>query len=99
MAGERFAAGWLVERGLAIERRNVVVDDGEIDIIARDGPTRVAVEVRTVTGPGDPIDAVDWSKRHRVSGLASSVGASRVDFVGIGFRDWGVEVHWVPGSA
>lgn len=85
-------------RGLVIVRRNVTVDDGEIDLIARDGDTRVAIEVRTTTGPGDPIDAVDRAKRLHVATLGRKVGASRVDFIGVGLRSWGIEIHWVPGG-
>jgi len=77
--------------------RNLAVDGGEIDIVATDSTTRVAIEVRTVTGDGDPIDAVDPTKRAHVRRLAGRVGARRVDFLGVGFRSWGVEVHWVPG--
>jgi Holliday junction resolvase-like predicted endonuclease len=76
----------------------VTIDAGEIDLLARDGRTRVAVEVRTITGPGDPIDAVDFSKRRHVAALARRVGAARVDLVGVGLRRWGVEIHWVPGG-
>lgn len=76
---------------------NVGVDGGEIDLLMSDNGLRVAVEVRTVTGAGDPIDAVDGAKRSRVRRLAGKVGAGRVDYLGIGFRPWGVEVHWVPG--
>lgn len=57
----------------------------------------VAVEIRTVTGAGDPIDAVDTAKRSHVRRLAGKAGVSRVDFLGVGFRPWGVEVHWLPG--
>lgn len=96
-AGERFAAWWLSSRGLVIMARNVEVDGGEIDILARDGAGRVVVEVRSVTGDGDPIDAIDPMKRSHVRGLAGRVAARRVDYLGVGFRSWGVEVHWVPG--
>ena len=77
--------------------RNLEIEGGELDILATDGPHEVALEVRTITGAGDPIDAVDWSKRAHVRRLAASFGLSRVDFIGIGFRPWGVEVHWLPG--
>jgi Holliday junction resolvase-like predicted endonuclease len=77
--------------------RNVEIGGGEIDLLMSDDSTRVAVEVRTVTGEGDPIDAIDDAKRGRVRRLAGMVRASRVDYLGIGFRVWGVEVHWVPG--
>ena len=77
--------------------RNVEIDGGEIDLLMSDDSAQVVVEVRTITGEGDPIDAVDDSKRERVRRLAGQVRASRVDYVGVGFRSWGVEVHWVPG--
>lgn len=71
---------------------------GEIDILARDGETRVAVEVRTTTGRSDPIDALDESKRSRVARLGAIAGADRVDLVGIGVRLEGLDIHWVPGE-
>ncbi|MFZ0013067.1 MAG: YraN family protein [Acidimicrobiia bacterium] len=96
-AGERIAVWWLTTFGLDIETRNLAVDGGEIDIVARDGASRVVVEVRTITGPGDPIDAVGRSKRAHVASLAAQVGARRVDFVGVALRADAIEVHWVPG--
>ncbi len=79
--------------------RNVEVDGGEIDILARDGSVSVVVEVRTTTGDlADPIDAVNHGKRIRVRRLARAVRATRVDFVGVGIGSQGVVVHWVPGS-
>lgn len=95
--GERFAAWWLSGHGLEILARNFQVPGGEIDIVALDSPGRVVVEVRSVTGHGDPIDAIDPAKRSHVRSLAGKVGAARVDYIGVGFRSWGVEVHWVPG--
>lgn len=76
---------------------NVEVPGGEIDLVMSDHGRRVAVEVRTVTGSGDPIEAIDQGKRQHVRRLAGRSGVSRVDFVGVGFRPWGVEVHWLPG--
>lgn len=77
---------------------NVVVPSGEVDLLALDSGERVAVEVRTVTGGVDPIDAVDEQKRRHVSRIARSAGAGRIDFVGIRLDRSGVEVHWVPGG-
>lgn len=77
--------------------RNVEVAGGEIDLIMSDHDRRVAVEVRTVSGGGDPIDAIGEEKRRHVRRLAGKAGVSRVDFLGVGFRSWGVEVHWLPG--
>lgn len=70
---------------------------GELDIVATDGSTRVVVEVRSVTGPGDPIDAITTSKRRHVRRLATHVRASRTDFVGVAIGERGLTVHWVPG--
>ncbi len=77
----------------------MVVDAGEIDILAIDDGTRVVVEVRSITGTGDPIDAVSPDKRRQVSQLASRIGAGRVDFVGIGIGPDAAVVHWVPGRS
>ncbi|HEX6300749.1 MAG TPA: YraN family protein [Acidimicrobiia bacterium] len=96
-AGERFAVWWLGQRGMTPITCNVEIDGGELDLLMSDNGTKVAVEVRTVTGAGDPIDAVDLGKRSHVARLAGKVGASRVDYLCIGLRPWGVEVHWVPG--
>jgi Holliday junction resolvase-like predicted endonuclease len=96
-AGERFAAWWLIDRGMKLVASNVAADGGEVDLLMTDAGVRVAVEVRSVTGDGDPIDAIGLSKRGHVRRLGARVGAKRVDCVGVGFRTWGVEVHWVPG--
>lgn len=96
-AGERIAAWWLLGQGLEVRGRNVVVGDGEVDLIARDGGTTVVIEVRTITGDGDPLDAVGTSKRRRVTSLAGRVGAGRVDFLGVALRPDAVELHWLPG--
>jgi len=76
---------------------NVGVGRGELDLLAFDGGERVAIEVRTVTGDVDPIDAVGPSKRRQVQTLARTVGATRVDFVGVGIGESAVVVHWVTG--
>lgn len=96
-AGERFAALWLAGRGLIELGHNVAVAGGEIDLVMSDHGRRVAVEVRSVSTGDDPIDAVDPVKRAHVARIAAGAGMSRVDLVGVGFRPWGVEIHWVPG--
>jgi Holliday junction resolvase-like predicted endonuclease len=77
---------------------NVPVDRGEIDVLALDHGERVAIEVRTITGDGEPIDAVDPAKRQRVRRLARQVGATRVDFVGVRIEPAAAVFHWVPGG-
>lgn len=96
-AGEDIAAWWLPQHGLVVRARNVTIADGEIDILADDGPTRVVVEVRTITGGGDPLEAADEAKRRRVRSLAARLGAGRVDFLGVALRPDFVELHWLPG--
>jgi putative endonuclease len=96
-AGERIAARFLEDHGLTVVARNIDVAEGELDLLALDSGARVAVEVRTITGPGDPADAVGPAKRRRVRRLASRAGAGRVDFVGVRLGRDDVVVHWVPG--
>ena len=89
-------AGWfLQEHGAEVIRRNIRVDDGEIDLLIRDGAQVAAVEVRTVTAHTDPIDAVDRTKRLHVGGLARRLGADRADFVGVRLGEKCVDFHWV----
>jgi len=82
---------------MSLVARNVEVTGGELDLLMSDNGRLVAVEVRTVGGGGDPIDAVDHGKRRHVRRLAGGAGVSRVDFIGVGFHSWGVVVHWLPG--
>jgi putative endonuclease len=95
-AGERIAARFLADHGLRIVASNVELGRGELDLLAIDGEERVVVEVRTITGAGDPIEAVGHAKRRRVRSLAGQVGATRVDFLGVGMGPEGVVIHWVP---
>lgn len=50
-AMEDRALAWLQARGLALLERNVRCRHGEIDLLMRDGPTVVVVEVRARSGP------------------------------------------------
>ena len=95
--GETIAARFLGTHGLEVVARNVEAGGGEIDLLAVDHGRRVVVEVRTITGEGDPIDAVGPSKRRRVAQLAGAIGGARVDFVGVRLGADEVLVHWVPG--
>jgi putative endonuclease len=95
--GERIAAEFLSSHGLDVVGRNFQVGRGELDLLALDGGQRVVVEVRAITADRDPIDAIGWGKRRRVTRLAGAVGASRVDFLGVRIGVDDVVVHWVPG--
>lgn len=96
--GERLTRWFLSDHGLSVVATNVRVDRGEIDILALDDGKRVAIEVRTITGNGEPIDAVDPAKRQRVGRLARKAGATRVDFVGVRIEPAAAVFHWVPGG-
>ena len=78
-AGEAAAARFLERRGLVILARNLRSRLGEIDLLARDGPTLVFVEVKARRGlPGDPPEAaVNARKRARLARLALGYLAAR----------------------
>jgi putative endonuclease len=70
--GEDLACEELTRRGYAILARRYRTRRGEIDIIARDGPTIVFVEVKAREGHefGEAAEAVTRLKRHRITQLA-----------------------------
>ncbi len=105
-AGEDCACRELERRGYAILARRYRSRYGEIDIIARDGPTVVFVEVkgRTSSRFGEPAEAVTLHKQTRVTAMAEDYLARhrllnvpcRFDVVAIAFGSDGrpvVEVY------
>jgi putative endonuclease len=70
--GEDLACRELERRGYAIIARRYRVRGGELDVIARDGPTLVFVEVKTRAGRmfGDAAEAVTPLKQLRMTRLA-----------------------------
>lgn len=70
--GEDLACGELERRGYAILTRRYRRRGGELDIIARDGPTLVFVEVKARDGHafGEAAEAVTRFKRRRIAQLA-----------------------------
>lgn len=71
--GEQIAAGWLRGRGLQVLATNWRCRAGEIDIVARDGPALVVVEVKTRSSMryGSPAEAVRGVKLQRLRRLAA----------------------------
>jgi putative endonuclease len=71
--GEDLACRELERRGYAIIARRHRCRCGELDIIARDGPTLVFVEVKARDSHafGDAAEAVTWQKQQRIVRLAS----------------------------
>ena len=89
------AAVWFLRRhGVTVERRNVAVAGGEVDVVARHGRHRLVVEVRAATGPLRIDDRFDHEKQRTVRRLASALGIRRVDVVGVGVDAAGVTFHW-----
>ncbi len=99
-AGEEAACEELVRRGYEILERNVRLAGAEIDIIARDGPSLVFVEVRSRSSRrhGSPLETVGRRKQTRIARAAMAFlarqggrqNATRFDVVG---------VDWVRGRA
>src|SRR5215213_3166609 len=71
-SGEDLACRELEARGYAIVARRYRQRGGEIDIIARDGPTLVFIEVKTREGHdfGDAAEAITAWKRRRITRVA-----------------------------
>jgi len=71
--GEEVAAAFIRDSGMRILERNWRCRDGEVDILARDGDTLVAVEVKTRSGKshGTGLEAVTPQKIARLYGLAA----------------------------
>lgn len=93
--GEHLAARHLEACGLRILARNWRCPDpttpGEVDLVAREGPTLVVCEVKTRRGAaaGAPLEAVTADKQRRLRRLAGVCAATlgggplRLDAVGI----------------
>lgn len=76
--------------------RNLTGPAGECDILAAGPGGRVVVEVKTIRR-GDPFARVDEEKVRHLSGLARSLGASRIDVVGVVLGADAVTIHAVHG--
>lgn len=104
-AAEAYAARWLATRGLRVVECGFHCSGGELDIVARDGPTWVIVEVKARTSSrwGTPAESVGFRKRRRIvaatrrllwerGALADPV---RFDVVEIARRDGRLSVSWI----
>jgi len=69
--GERVAADHLSEHGMVLLDRNWRCDEGEIDLVLRDGPALVVCEVKTRTSldHGSPHEAITDAKLARLQRL------------------------------
>jgi putative endonuclease len=89
--GEDVAGRHLVEQGLVLLERNWRCDEGEIDLVLRDGPTLVVCEVKTRTSleVGTPHEAITDAKLARLQKLGERWAAAR------GVRPDGIRVDLV----
>lgn len=94
--GERIASAFLTVKGFEVLETNVRYARREIDILARDGDSLVAVEVKLRRGNryGTAAQAIDARKLGRVrlalEGIVSAWGTRlvpRIDVVAIDFED------------
>jgi putative endonuclease len=87
--GEDVAAEHLAARGLVVLDRNWRCREGELDLVAADGPRVVVVEVKTRsgTGFGVPAEAVTPLKAARIRRLAQRWLADRHAAGGSGFAE------------
>lgn len=91
--GEALAARHLGEQGMVVLDRNWRCEQGEIDLVLRDGRVLVICEVktRTSTSHGSPLEGVTAQKAARLRRLAACWLAAhpvhpdeiRIDLVGI----------------
>ncbi|PWN01752.1 YraN family protein [Nocardioides silvaticus] len=77
--GEDVAARHLVEKGLVLLERNWRCDEGEIDLVLRDGTTLVVCEVKTRTSleAGTPHEAITDAKLDRLKRLGERWATDR----------------------
>ena len=95
LRGERLAARWLRRMGYRIIVHSARESIGEIDLVARQGPTWVFVEVktRTTADHGEPWQAVGLAKQRQV-GRAARMFLHRRKFHDVPFRFDVVSVVW-----
>src|SRR5580693_822017 len=67
--GERLAARHLKRQGMRILLRRYRSEQGEIDLIARDGDTLVFVEVKA-RRKGSPVETVTLEKQRRLTNVS-----------------------------
>lgn len=107
-AAEALAAGWLAARGLEILDRNHRIRRGEVDLVCRDGPELVFVEVRSRASDeqGGPEETVGRRKARRVIAAATDWAlahggleqAMRFDVVAITFGEGPPRIEHFPDA-
>jgi len=104
--GERRAAWFYRLRGYSIVERNLRLQAGEIDLIARRGNTVAIVEVKTrqSLAAGEGFEAVDRRKRERLVRLGDQYAVIhpgvqlRYDILSLFWTGWRFEVTHFPDA-
>jgi putative endonuclease len=86
-AAEELVATRVAGAGWRVVERNARTRQGELDLIALDGPTLVFVEVKagrvgSAFGPERPVLSVDFRKQRRIRRLATAWMSRRRDLPG-----------------
>lgn len=107
-SGEQLASDYLGRLGYRIVARNYRCRSGEVDIVARDGPTTVFVEVKERRGAshGEGYEAVTLGKRLRVIRAARMFASARglfesplrFDVVSIDWREGKPQIRHEAGA-
>lgn len=98
--GEDLAAQYLTDMGLVVLDRNWRCREGELDIVATDGISRIficEVKTRSGTGYGTPAEAVTRGKRRKIRRLANLWLAAHVG-VWRPMQFDVISVLWLPGT-
>jgi len=108
-SGEARAERYLCERGMQLVARNYRCAMGEIDLVMRDGPTLVFVEVRCRArlDYGSPLETVSAAKQRKLTAAAQhflvaqrvpSRQALRFDVVGIVSSGSDETLDWIRNA-
>lgn len=94
--GQRQARAYLERQGYTVLEENARLQEGEIDIVARQGDSLVFVEVRTRSGRalGTPEESVTPRKQAQLLRVAQAYLQAHPDAP----ADWRIDVVAVEGS-
>ena len=107
-AAEQAAARFLKKQGLPLIEHNYRCRFGEIDLIARDGPMLIFVEVRCRQSKrfGSAAESVNWRKQQRLIAAASHYLATvqgaelrcRFDVIEASACNGGFDINWLQNA-
>ncbi|MEJ2141749.1 MAG: YraN family protein [Gammaproteobacteria bacterium] len=106
---EKLARDFLVQQGMDLVERNYQIKGGEIDLIMRDEPHLVFVEVRYRKNNrfGSGADSVDYRKQSRLIKAATNYlleksshahQPARFDVISITSSDTNPEIEWIKDA-